>query len=504
MLRRIANQNTKATNPIASKIQDTARYGIALPAKDATPGAATGLDRAARPCNLADVATPDEQLPRRFGRFVLFDQIGVGGMARIYLGKSASELSAGRRVVVKQILPLLSDNPEFSRLFIDEAKLSAQLTHGNIAQVIDLGREEGRLYIAMEYVEGFDLRELLKACSKRQVPLPVEFALLIVTETLRALDYAHRKRSESGQRLGIVHRDVSPSNVLISFEGEVKLCDFGIARAMGSGEDVPEEAIQGKAGYMSPEAASGESLDERADVFAAGIMLWELLAGRRLYRSPKGSTGPSLEQAQRAEIPELTPRGYPEEARLHGVVAKLLSKDREGRYATAHAGLRDLEDYIADAGLMASPLRFGEWLREHFGAEILELRSLRERAAHAVLEGAEPASDPAGSQALVQPSQPGHPAPGHADLSVPRGDDLGQLQPPLQAAFSDREPALSAQGAPLTSPELEPPPPSLQAFVRPSQPAPSTPSSRWVWLVAVALLVVGLVVFFMTRPVPTP
>lgn len=437
-------------------------------------------------------------------------------MARIYLGRSASELSAGRRVVVKQILPLLSDNAEFSRLFIDEAKLSAQLTHGNIAQVIDLGREEGRLYIAMEYVEGFDLRELLKACSKRQVPLPVEFALLIITETLRALDYAHRKRDENGQKLGIVHRDVSPSNVLISFEGEVKLCDFGIARAMGSGEDVPEEAIQGKAGYMSPEAANGEALDERADVFAAGIMLWELLAGRRLYRSPKGSAGPSLEQAQRAEIPELTPRGYPEEERLHGVVSKLLSKDREGRYPSAHAGLRDLEDYIADAGLMASPLRFGDWLREHFGEEILELRNVRERAAHAVLDGASSASDSDASQApLSHRSDPRNSDPRHSEpplsadqgqgrSSVSHGNNLGTLDAPLQAAFSDRKPAVSSKSDPVSSPVFEPPPPSLQAFVRPSEPPEPAPGGRLVWLVVVGLLIVGLVVFFMTRPVPTP
>ncbi|MCA9648199.1 MAG: serine/threonine protein kinase, partial [Myxococcales bacterium] len=157
----------------------------------------------------------DEQLPRRFGRFVLFDKIGEGGMARIYLAKSSTGLGGERRVVVKQILPLLSDSSEFSRLFIDEAKLSAKLTHGSIAQVLDLGREEGSLYIAMEYVEGFDLRELLRACSKKQIPLPVEFALLIISETLKALDYAHRKRDENGKKLGIVHRDVSPSNVLI-------------------------------------------------------------------------------------------------------------------------------------------------------------------------------------------------------------------------------------------------------------------------------------------------
>lgn len=433
----------------------------------------------------------DEQLPRRFGRFVLFDKIGEGGMARIYLAKSSTGLGGERRVVVKQILPLLSESSEFSRLFIDEAKLSAKLTHGSIAQVIDLGREEGRLYIAMEYVEGFDLRELLRACSKKQVPLPVEFALLIISETLKALDYAHRKRDENGKKLGIVHRDVSPSNVLISFEGEIKLCDFGIARAMGSGDDVPEEAIQGKAGYMSPEAANGEVLDGRADVFAAGIMLWELLAGRRLYRSPKGSPGPSLEQAQAAVIPELPSRGYPDETRLHGIAMKLLSKDRDARYASAHEALRELEDYVAENSLVASPLRFGEWLMEHFGSEILERRQQHEQAANEVLDqdlegtlGKRPSADQ-----LAKAKETGSlsPAPPDAEGRVP-------------AAFSDRQP----KSDPVSAPTFEPPPPSLQAFVRPSDPVPESGSRSWVWLVVVVLLIVGVAAYFMTRPGPTP
>ncbi|MBK9001323.1 MAG: serine/threonine protein kinase [Myxococcales bacterium] len=206
---------------------------------------------------MSDPPESSESLPRRFGRFVLFDKIGEGGMARIYLGRQSTELGGERLVVVKQILPILASSQEFSRLLIEEAKLAAGLSHGNVVQVIDLGREDDVLYIAMEYVEGFDLSDLLKRCSRTKTPLPVEFSLLIVIETLRALEYAHRKKDEHGRPLGIVHRDVSPSNVLVSFDGEVKLCDFGIARAMGVGAELPTEAIQGKAGYMSPEAAAG-------------------------------------------------------------------------------------------------------------------------------------------------------------------------------------------------------------------------------------------------------
>jgi eukaryotic-like serine/threonine-protein kinase len=315
-------------------------------------------------------------LPRRFGRYVLFDQIGKGGMARIYLARAESDLGAERLLVLKQILPLLSNSREFSQLFIDEAKLSACLTHGNIVQVIDLGREDGQLYIAMEYVEGFDLRELLRHCTKHKVPLPLEFALLVSVEILRALDYAHKKRDDSGQPLGIVHRDVSPSNVLLSFEGEVKLCDFGIARAIGIGSELSQAAIRGKAAYMSPEAARGQELDARSDVFSSGIILWELLSGRRLYAGTV-----SLELAARAEIPELPDVGYPEQARLYGIVKKALAAEREQRFANARDMLRELEAYLSATKLMASPVRFGAWLTTHFGREIVEVRRARELAA---------------------------------------------------------------------------------------------------------------------------
>jgi eukaryotic-like serine/threonine-protein kinase len=396
------------------------------------------------------VLSDGDPLPRRFGRYVLFDKIGEGGMARIYLGRTKTDLGGERLVVVKQILPLLSASSEFSQLLIGEAKVVAALSHGNIAQVFDLGREGETLYIAMEYVEGFDLRDLLKHCSKNRVPLPVEFALLIVIEALRALDYAHRKKDDAGRELGIVHRDVSPSNVLISFDGEVKLCDFGIARAMGASGSLPDEAIQGKTGYMSPEAAQGAVLDARSDVFAAGIILWELLAGRRLYRG-EGGQPPSLDQAAAAQILPLENRGYPHEDRLHDIVMHALKKDRGERYDSARAVLRDLESYVARSGLVASPLRFGEWLMQHFGAEIVERRRARERAAKAVEAG-----------------------------------PLLELSPPSQP--SGAPPPV----APVANP-IEPPPPSLEAMVASSVPRPE-PRGAWRWLVFLIIVAVAATV----------
>ncbi|MBM4358246.1 MAG: serine/threonine protein kinase [Deltaproteobacteria bacterium] len=315
------------------------------------------------------------QLPYRLGRFTLFDHLATGGMADIYLARATTELGAARLLVIKEMLPKRLSDPRWTEMLVDEAKLSAQLTHANIARVEELGRHEGSLYIAMEYVEGLDLRELLKQSSVRKLALPMEYRLYVVREMLRALDYAHRYRLEDA--VGIVHRDVSPSNVLLSFDGEVKLCDFGIASAIQL-DLVPSETVEGKAGYMSPEQARGESIDERADLFAAGIILWELLAGKRLYKASEGLT--LIELARRGEIPALKKLNLPEEERLRAIVGRALAVDPEARYATAAAMFDDLYGYCLATKQMASALRFGEWLSSHFAAEKVARRRARERA----------------------------------------------------------------------------------------------------------------------------
>src|SRR5580704_4039347 len=176
-------------------------------------------------------ASAPMRLPRSFGRYALFDFIGKGGMAEIYLARQKTDLGATRLCVVKQILPGLAGDPQFSEMLGHEAKLAARLSHANVVQVYDLGRADDRLFIAMEYVEGFDLNDLLRRCSRDKVPLPFELAIHVLHEALRGLDYAHRRKDDEGKPLGIVHRDVSPSNLLVSFDGEVKVCDFGIAHA---------------------------------------------------------------------------------------------------------------------------------------------------------------------------------------------------------------------------------------------------------------------------------
>jgi eukaryotic-like serine/threonine-protein kinase len=323
-------------------------------------------------------------LPAKLGRYTLFSHIGRGGMANIYLASAETDLGARRLVVIKEVIDELAHDAKFADMLVAEAKLAAELDHTNVVKVEDLGRD-GTLFIAMEYVEGVDLREMLRRCAKAKLALPVEFSLRIVSETLSALRFAHRFRDPRGAAKPVVHRDVSPSNVLLSFEGEVKLCDFGIARANPLATPAAPEMIQGKAGYMSPEQARGDAVDARSDVFAAGIILWELLCGRRLYKAKEGEK--LLTVAQRAEVPPLSARGLPLEEELYAIVARALERDPEARWQSADAMLRAVEDYAMRAQLVASPLRFGAWLSDHFGADVIDPRRAGERAMRALALG---------------------------------------------------------------------------------------------------------------------
>ncbi len=439
------------------------------------------------PPDTADLAAGAERdpraLPRRFGRYTLFDAIGKGGMAEIFLARAETELGATRLAVVKQILPQFSGSPEFAEMLIHEAKLAARLSHAHIVQVFDLGREGDQLYIAMEYVEGFDLNALLRKCSQEKVALPVEFALGIVCDVLRGLDYAHRRMNEDGEPLGLVHRDVSPSNVLVSFEGEVKLCDFGIAHANNaisarSADQEVDDALKGKAGYMSPEHARGERIDARGDVFATGILLWELLAGRRLYSAR--SSGSLLEQARRADVPALEPRDLPDEARLYAIVRKALAKDRDERYASASAMLRDLEDYMVSAKFPVSPLRLGDWMVRSFGTEAVAARKALERDI--------------GKGPLEEPRSPTPPV---SEVAIRETDPPEDLVPPDSVPALVRHPVSAGamrafradlEASPGTVEAPTPPPgPILEGLPKSALKPPAAPRSQ------LALVVVALV-----------
>ncbi|MBI4701886.1 MAG: protein kinase [Deltaproteobacteria bacterium] len=381
------------------------------------------------------------QLPCELGRYVLFDHIGRGGMADLYLARSRTTYGdATRLVVIKEVIPELASDEHFATTLISEAKLAARLSHRNVVTVEDLGREGGVLYIAMEYVEGLDLRELLRSCTKRKIALPIVSSLFVHAEVLQALEYAHHFCDADGSETRVVHRDVSPSNVLLSFDGEVKLCDFGIAIAM-TADRMTAEVIEGKAGYMSPEQARGEPIDPRSDIFAAGIILWELLSGRRLYKAAGGE--PLLEVAKRAEIPPIKERGLPDEKRLHQIARRALARDPQERYQRAGEMRDELNEYRAGAKLTTSAIRFGEWLSEHFADERVQGRRSRERALAALELGPPVVIEP------LPPSRPGASGPDPDAASAPSVDSRasgGRPSAPSKGPAASQRPSTKPAG----------------------------------------------------------
>lgn len=326
-------------------------------------------------------------LPARLGEYELFDHIGRGGMADIYRARKEGDFGVVRQVVIKEILPELARSERLGQLLAAEARTASRLEHTNVVRIEDLQLDASTLFIAMEYVDGLDLRDLLRRAARSGSWIPPEIGIRIVIELLKALEYAHKFRFDDG--VGIVHRDVSPSNVLLSFEGEVKLCDFGIAKSYDGveSEDVPavmEGVVEGKAGYMSPEQARGEGLDGRADVFAAGIILWELISGKKLYKAGKGES--LFDVARRAETRPLPSVGLKDEETLRAVVGRALQAERDARYPSAAAMLGELESYARGAGLLASPLKLRSYL-ETFAPSVLEARKKRELATRALSSG---------------------------------------------------------------------------------------------------------------------
>ena len=216
--------------------------------------------------------------PEAFGKYYLVDKIAVGGMAEIFKAKQFGPGGFEKVLVVKRILSHLSEDPDFVKMFHDEAMISSKLNHSNIVHVYEFGKIRNNYFLAMEYCEGKDLKTVMKKCQELGRPLPIEYAAYIIHEVCKGLDYAHRKKDENDQEMNILHRDISPSNIMISYdEGEVKIADFGIAKAQDASYHTKAGVLKGKFEYMSPEQASGLPVDRRADIYACGIVFYEML-----------------------------------------------------------------------------------------------------------------------------------------------------------------------------------------------------------------------------------
>ncbi len=277
----------------------------------------------------------NDVLPRPFGPYQLIRRLGVGGMAEVFAAKAEGLGGFEKLVALKVIHPRISEDEHFVQMLLDEAKLSVMLSHANIAQAFDLGFAEGRYFIVMEYVEGSDVWRLSRKLAARGSRLPIEASVYVIIETLAALEYAHTKCDAEGRPLRIVHRDVSPQNILIGVSGEVKLTDFGIAKAALRTIDTEVGVIKGKYDYMSPEQAWGDPVDRRSDVFSAGVVLHELLTGRMLYQEE--SVPALLDKVRRARIPRPSRLRSEVPAELDAVCLRALARRAEDRFQSASA-----------------------------------------------------------------------------------------------------------------------------------------------------------------------
>lgn len=394
-------------------------------------------------------------------RFV--DRLAVGGMAEVFV--AIAERSAGfeKPVVIKRLLPQLAANQRFRQMFLDEARIMASLQHGNIVQILDMGTVDGLPFLALEYVDGRDLMTVLQRAQDCNTWVPHGLMAYVVSEVCRALDYAHRKRDEQGNSLGIVHRDVNPANIFISHEGVVKLGDFGLAKSMGRLEKSDAGIVKGKVSYLSPEQAHGQAIDSRSDIFSLGTSLYEGTCGRRPFSTDiDADTIMAIREARYEPPSSVVPRFSPD---LEAVIVRALQRDPDQRYATAGEMREDIARYLQNLPTPMDDRRLADLLGQLFAAE---------RRSNSFLIKLPPAD------ALPPPV-----------VSVPEG----------QGPFHEYRAG-------------EPPPPPADAIgagspVRPkSTPAPSRAAGEtrrlpkvglWIGLLGVMLLAVGVLGVFIYR-----
>ncbi|ATB34593.1 serine/threonine-protein kinase [Melittangium boletus] len=317
--------------------------------------------------------------PTLFGKYLLLERINVGGMAEVFTAKAFGVEGFERILAIKKILPTMAEDDEFITMFIDEARISVQLNHANIVHIHELGKHEDTYFIAMEYVPGRDLRTLLERYRRRKEIMPTAQAVFLASKICEGLDYAHRKKDARGQDLNIIHRDISPQNILISYEGEVKIIDFGIAKAANRSQKTQAGILKGKFGYMSPEQVRGLPIDRRSDIFAVGVILYEMLTGERLFVGESDFS--TLEKVRNADVP--TPRQFNPNipAGLERVLMKALSGDADTRYQWGSDLQEDLMRFLLAGDAIYSSKHLSAYMKDAFAEDILREAEKMERYA---------------------------------------------------------------------------------------------------------------------------
>lgn len=318
-------------------------------------------------------------MAERFGQdLVLLEKLAAGGMAEVYRAKQHGYAGFEKTVALKRILQNYAQNEEFKNMFRLEANLSGQLQHPNVVQVFGNGEFDGYLYLLMEFVDGRNVRQILARADKRKIKIPIEFALYIVSEASKGLDYAHDFHDEkTGQHLEIVHRDMSPQNIMVGYEGHVKIVDFGIAKAAARSGQTRAGVLKGKFGYMSPEQAQGMTIDRRTDIFALGIILFELLTQRRLFTAEDDLK--TLQLVKEARVPRPSKYNPDVSPALDAIVLKALAREKSDRYDKASEFYAEITRFLVQNFPKFLPMDFAKWIKEIFSEDIKEEKKRREK-----------------------------------------------------------------------------------------------------------------------------
>ncbi len=390
--------------------------------------------------------------PVVFGKYLLLERISVGGMAEVFVAKSFGVEGFERLVAIKRILPAMAQDQDFIGMFLDEARIGTELNHANIVHVHELGRHGNSYFLAMEYISGRNLRALLEWHEHRGQRIPVAQAVFIASKVCEALDYAHRKKDARGVNLEIVHRDVSPQNILLSYEGDVKIIDFGIAKAANRHQRTEAGILKGKFGYMSPEQVEGAPIDRRSDVFAVGCVLYEMLTGERLFAGTSDFS--TLDRIRTAAMPSRHGPFSRVPPELQKVLLKALARDPEQRYPWASDLQEALSQFVFNKGALYTAKHLSSSIQEMF-IEELEKEESRLRRFSRIDRPAEMDEQQDDLDALERWEMPLPPVPGRVpDLATVL---VQELQSRTQGASVSSPPVSSSasRGRPLGS-ALEP------------------------------------------------
>ncbi len=418
------------------------------------------------------------------GRYQLLFMLGQGGMGEVHLARLTGAAGFEKLCIVKTVLPNLMGDPNFIDRFHHEARVLVQLTHSSIAQVYDMGETDGVLYMAIEYVPGVDLSRVETRVERQRAVMPIAMAVFIAQKMNEALGYAHRKVGADGMPLGIVHRDVSPQNVMVSYEGEVKVIDFGLAKSTARSKQTLPSTVMGKLGYMSPEQALAKQVDHRSDIFSSGIVVWEMLAGRSMYAG--GTMSEMVAQMAVAEVPSLISVRPDISPMLDQIVMRALAKEPSARYQRADDFARALNELAVREQLTVGAEDVGNYVRamcpEEFAAERQLQSKLSLMRRKGVAEAA-PAEEPEFEGTFMRPSQSAQP---------PKQTASGQAMTAAQRAMSVAQPAPPEAAPPPRAKSLAPKAKSVAALPPPEDDLPeaiAAPKSR------TPLIIVGLLAF---------